>query len=271
VSVIRIPVLLYHSVSDDPSPATASFAVSLAMFDRHLDQVVEGEHHALSVSQLVDTLARREPLPSRPVVITFDDGFADTLEVAAPRLLSRRLPATVYLTTGYLAGDGRRPAAHAPGRMVPWTRVEELEAAGLEVGAHTHTHPQLDVLPRDSADDEIRRSKYLLEAHLGHQVLSFAYPHGYADGFIRRKVRQAGFDSACGVRNAFSHPLDDRWFIARLTVRADTPIERLVSWLEGRGARLAPAGEPVQTRVWRSVRRLRPFTRDRDRFSAPAA
>src|SRR5207249_11417361 len=120
-----IPVLLYHSVSDHPSPAIAPFAVTPRTFERHLELIVDEGCETLTVSELVDRRTRGELLPPRLVVITFDDGFADTLDVAAPRLWSRGLVATVYLTTGYLAGGTRRSSPRAPGAMVPWERLPE--------------------------------------------------------------------------------------------------------------------------------------------------
>lgn len=257
-SVAPIPILLYHSVSDCPSQAIAPFSVTPANFERHLDLIVHGGRQVLTVSALMDTLACHEHVQqARLAAITFDDGFADTLEVAAPMLAARRLPATGYLTTGCLFGRHRPPDVAIPGRMMAWTQVRELEMAGFEVGAHTHTHPHLDIIPRATARDEVRRSKELLEAELGHTVRSFAYPHGYTNSFLRSEARGAGFDSACGVRNRLSHAGDDRWCLARLTVRADTQVETVAAWLRGEGAPLSRPGESIQTGAWREVRRLR--------------
>ncbi len=253
--VLPIPVLLYHSISERPSRAIAPFAVTPAVFSRHLD-LIEADHQTLTVSALVARLSRGEPLPHAPVVITFDDGFADNIEVAAPMLAARRLTATIYLTTSYLANT-REASRSAVGDMLRWEQLPDLEAFGLEVGAHAHTHRQLDVLPLPVAALEMRRSKELLEDRLGHRVSSFAYPHGYSSPVLRAEVAASGFDSACGVRNALSHTRDDRWRIARLTVQADTPLERVAAWLRGQSAPLAEPGEAYQTRAWRAVRRVR--------------
>jgi peptidoglycan/xylan/chitin deacetylase (PgdA/CDA1 family) len=249
-------VLLYHSVSDHPSPAIAPFAVTPLAFERHLELIVGAGAETLTVSGLVERRMRGEPLPPRPVVITFDDGFADTLDVATPRLLSNGLVATVYVTTGYLERGARRSSPRAPGSMVRWERLGELEAAGLELGAHTHSHPQLDVLPCDEAAAEVRTSRILLEASLGHPIRSFAYPHGYASPWLRAEVQRAGFESACGVREALSHTGDDRWCIARLSLRATTSVEQVAAWLRGEGAPVA-GPEALRTRAWRGVRRMR--------------
>jgi peptidoglycan/xylan/chitin deacetylase (PgdA/CDA1 family) len=225
------------------------------VFGRHLD-LIEAAHQTLTVSDLVARLSRSEALPHAPVVISFDDGFADNLEVAAPMLAARRMTATIYLTTGYLA-NAREASRAAVGHMLQWEQLQDLEALGLEVGAHSHTHRQLDVLPLSAARLEMRRSREMLEDRLGHRIPSFAYPHGYSSPALRAEVAACGFDSACGVRNALSHTRDDRWRIARLTVQADTPVERIAAWLRGRQAPLAAPGDTLQTRVWRAVRRVR--------------
>jgi peptidoglycan/xylan/chitin deacetylase (PgdA/CDA1 family) len=243
----RIPVLLYHSVSDRPADSIAPYAIAPAVFDHHLDLITQ-RHQALTVSQLAECLAGARRLPADPIVITFDDGFADNLEVAAPRLQSRGLPATVYVTTGFL---GREAG------MLAWEQLDDLEAMHIEIGAHAHNHTPLDQLDKAKAADEIRRSKGMLEDHLRHEVATFAYPHGYTSPRLRGEVRTAGFSSACGVGNAFSHPSDDRWCIARLTVREDTRLERFHQWLDGEGAPVAGRHEALQTRAWRAARRLR--------------
>ncbi len=254
---MRIPILAYHSISDNPWPGMERFTVTPAHFARHLDLVVAGGFTALTVSDLADRLDRGQAVPRRTVALTFDDGYDDTLTLAAPMLAARRLTATVYVTTGLLRGSPEPGAGPALGRMLGWGHLVELEDAGLEVGAHSHTHPQLDVLARSDAAAEIRNCKRLLEDGLGHTVRTFAYPHGYASRWVRDEVRRSGFRSACGVRNAFSHEEDARWMMARLTVTASATAAQVQAWLDGTGARTAGRGERVRTTAWRGARRAR--------------
>jgi len=254
---VRIPILSYHTITDDPRPGIAPLAVRPDQFERHLDMVVAGDFDALTVCDLMARLDAGEPLAPRTLVLTFDDGYEDNLTVAAPLLEARGLAATVYVTTGQLPGCPQPGAGPVPGRMLPWDRLAELEAAGIEVGAHSHTHPQLDLLPRAEAMSEIRRCKGLLEDSLGHAVDSFAYPHGYATSWVREEVRRCGFRSACGVRNAFSHEQDSRWMTARLTVRATTRTAQIQTWLDGSGAPMADRREHLRTKAWRATRRVR--------------
>ena len=74
-----VPILNYHTISEHPGPEIAPFCVRPDEFVRHLDLIVDGRHTALSVSEYVHRLDRGRPLPARPVVVTFDDGFNDNL------------------------------------------------------------------------------------------------------------------------------------------------------------------------------------------------
>ena len=202
----RIPLLGYHSMSDSPEGAIAPFTIGSGELARQLDLVVASGRRAVTVSEYVELLDHDPSHVHETVVITFDDGFEDNLTVAAPLLAERHLPATVYATTGFLRGPTGASAFPTLGRMIAWQDLAGLEAMGIEIGAHGHSHRPLDVLSHAEAHEEITLSKQLLERSLGHRVSSFAYPHGYANRWTRDEVRRCGFRSACGVRNAFSHP-----------------------------------------------------------------
>jgi peptidoglycan/xylan/chitin deacetylase (PgdA/CDA1 family) len=256
-AMTRIPVLLYHSVSENPSSAIARYAVAPAAFARQLDAVVESGRTALTLSEYAAALGTQR-LPQRAIVITFDDGYADFYEHAFAELVRRGLPCTLYVTTGFLEGRaGSRTHACPPDRMLQWSQLPELAASGVEIGGHSHSHFQLDTLRRDNARVEIMRCKTLLEDALEAEVATFAYPHGYSSPAVKSLTRTAGYRSAAGVKNAFSSEADDPFSLARLTIFNTTDGEELGGWLRGVGARTAPAREGVSTRVWRTCRRSR--------------
>lgn len=249
--MIPIPVLLYHSVADDPSSWISGFTVTPRTFARHLDAVVESGRTALTVPQLREALATGR-LPERPVLITFDDGFADTLTAAAPALLARNLIATVYVTTGVVGGIS--PGGDA---MLDWSQITDLVAMGHEIGAHSHSHPELDMLRDRDARREVTVCKNVLEEKLGREMSSFAYPFGYSNPAVRRMVAEAGYASACSVKNALSSAADPAHEIARLTVTPRTSDSRLRMWLTGTGAPVGRVKERLITRGWRTWRSTR--------------
>ena len=239
--MIRIPILNYHSVSYTPAPWIAAYTVTPDDFERQLDAVVAGGRTAVSVSRLADASAGHRALPRDPVVITFDDGFADFADVAAPALAARGLPCTFYAATGSLEGEGPRETVFPPHLMVSWSQLPELEEQGVEIGAHSHTHRDLDLADPRIAADEVIRSKELLEDALGHEIRSFAYPYGHFTPRLRHVVAECGFDSACAVRGRLSRVGDDLFALARLPLLAGTTVEEVSAWVAGRGARVASA------------------------------
>ena len=164
------------------------------------------------------------------------------------------MTATVFVTTGRVGatsawlgrqGEGGRP-------LMSWDEVAEVDAAGIECGAHGHTHVQLDTVPRARARAEIRDSVRALEDVVG-PVESFAYPHGYHSRAVRWEVARAGCASACAVVDALASAGADRFAIPRVVVRADTTAEALLR-------RLAPGApeprrRPLRRAAWRAVRR----------------
>jgi peptidoglycan/xylan/chitin deacetylase (PgdA/CDA1 family) len=246
-----VPILLYHSVADRPSDFIAPYTVSPATFRRHLDAVSATGATTLTVSDFVAARAHGT-LPERPVLITFDDGYRDTLTAAAPLLAERGMRATVYVTTGVV--DAVSPGGDP---MLRWSQIEELAGLGHEIGAHSHTHPQLDTLALPSVRHEIAGSRARLQDRTGLPIDGFAYPHGYSDARVRRAVHEAGFTSACSVKNALS-PQDDRpYTLARLMLLSTTTDAEFDGWLAGRGAPVGQADERLLTVGWRWYRRAR--------------
>lgn len=266
-----VPILLYHSVSADPAGWIAPYAVSPQTFARHVELIVASGRTPMTVTALVDALDGGTTLPARPLLVTFDDGFADFAD-AAPVLATHHIPCTLYVTTGALRGPHQSTQlCLPPARMLAWSQLTELPAGDVEIGAHTHTHPQLDTLREQAAAAEIHPCKELLEDAIGREVRSFAYPHGFHCARVRRQVRAAGYASAAAVGNAFSSGTDDRFALARLTIRSTTSIDQLTAWLAGRDAAVAPRPEAWRTTAWRTYRRLRGHRSTRGVITMPEA
>ncbi|MFF8094479.1 polysaccharide deacetylase family protein [Streptomyces sp. NPDC016675] len=255
----HIPVFLYHAVMDDPPSWIAEFTVPPREFAAHLDAIVDSGRTPVTISVLADHLAGRAVLPARPVLLTFDDGFADLPGPTAEALAGRGLPATAYLTTGAIAPGGRSLLPPAP--MMALDTVTELERSGMEIGSHTVTHAQLDTLSAKGLARELRDSKAVLEDALGHPVRHLAYPHGYNSARVRASSARAGYETATAVRHALSSDRDERYRIARLIVRRSHTVADVQAWLAGGGARIAPYRDGPRTVAWRWYRRGRAVVR----------
>lgn len=269
------PILLYHSLTVHASSAYRPYAVDPARFRAQMELLAGAGYHTLTVHELAAILAdpARE-VPPLTALVTFDDGFDEVHRVALPILSGLGLTATAYVVAGavgstssWLAGDGEGGR-----RLLDWGQIRELDAAGVEIGSHGHTHRQLDVLSGPSAADEVRRSKAVLEDGLGSAVSTFAYPHGYHSSAVKALVRDAGYVAACGVKHALSHAADDRWALGRAVVSAETTDEDLRGWLDGIGLARSWTAERPQTTAWRIVRRARArIGRGASRAGSPAA
>ncbi len=262
----KIPILMYHSISDHASLKFKQFAVSPQSFDEQMAYLHQHKYTPITVSQFTEAQARGGVgLPERPIVLTFDDGFADFYTEALPILKRYNFAATLYVATGFVnetshwlqhEGEADRP-------MLSWEQLSEISASGIECGGHTHSHPQLDTLSEAEARTEIVQSKALLESHLGQPVSSFAYPFGYYTPAVRRQVQEAGYTSACAVKHAMSSQASDPFTLARLMVKADTSIDALATVLDGHNAPLLPLlYARARTPIWQIARRsLALFTR----------
>lgn len=177
VDVVRPPpsglvVLTYHRVG---AASGTEVDLPIEVFTRQLDHLAMNAS-VLTLDEAVARLARTQTEEQSIVVITFDDGTADFVDVAFPVLAERRLPVTLYLATDFI--DRRRPFPH-DGQPVSWEALRDASSTGLvDVGSHTHTHALLDRLSAAEVADELDRSVTLIGERLGRQVRHFAYPKG---------------------------------------------------------------------------------------------
>lgn len=254
-----IPILLYHSIDTECADAYRRWMMLPSEFRDHLQVLKDEGHTPLTVSQLVACRTGKRKLPAAPVVISFDDGLRDFLTGAMPVLSAFGFPATLYVvsgcigqTSGWLAelGEGRR-------EMLGWREIRELHDAGIEIGAHTVSHPELDILPAARAEHEIADSKRQLQDGLQAEVRSFAYPHGYASRVTRDLVRKAGYESACRVRHAFSSPDEHSFALSRIIATSEITADGLRDLLARPSLPVAPPVTRPAAECWRIYRQVR--------------
>jgi peptidoglycan/xylan/chitin deacetylase (PgdA/CDA1 family) len=196
--------------------------------------------------------------PDQSVVLTFDDGYADLHEHALPLLVDHGFPATVFVTTGWLHDAGRWSAGRPLDSMLTWAQLRELRDAGIEIGAHSHSHAQLDQLGNRSLQAELDLGKVLLEDALRTPIHSLAYPFGYSSRRVRRAAEEAGYLQAAGVANNSARPaVDDAFEVPRLTVRRSTSPATFGGIAACEGLNQIFALDRLLTTGWAAVRRSR--------------
>jgi peptidoglycan/xylan/chitin deacetylase (PgdA/CDA1 family) len=266
----RVPVLLYHSIGSSGAPGLAPFEIDRAGFIQHMSHLARTQRTVIPLAEYAEALRTGDTtgLSDRPTVLTFDDGFANFMQ-AAEVMCAHDYPATVLVATSHLGATRAWLSGVAQWqRMLTWGDVAELASLGIEVGAHAHTHVALDELDDLSIEREVRTSKHQLEDRLGREVRGFAYPFGYSDRRVRDKVRAAGYEYACAVKDSLSEPFDDPYAIARIfapTTGNTDELERVLTC----GNRRSRRHERVATKAWRTYRKARARrTRVRQSISA---
>ncbi len=239
----KIPILMYHSISNYASPNFKPCIVWPEAFEEQLIYLNQHHYIPVTVTQFAQAIARGgEGLPGRPVILTFDDGYADFYTHAFPTLQRHGFTATLYVATAFVGGTSRWLQHIGEGMrpMLTWEQLSEMNEGGIECAAHSHNHRPLDMLSSSEARYEITRSKDLLEEHLGQPVLSFAYPFGYYSAWVRQIVQEVGFTSACAIKRSLSSLHDDLYALARLAIKSDTSLSAIDAALtNGRGPLVA--------------------------------
>ena len=224
-----LPALMYHKVGSRPPGARpAKLWVSAADFRRQMDYLQRRGYTSLLFCELREAELGRRAMPEKPVLITFDDGYANNHEVAFPILREYGMKGNIFLVFETV---GRHNAWHDPGsepwlRMLAWEAADEMQRSGLvEFGSHTMRHQNLARAPLDEVRWELCESKKRLEDKLGRQMLGFAYPYG-AGAFVpevRRLAREAGYRYDFSIRQGISPwPWDpESGPLQRLLIRGD--------------------------------------------------
>jgi peptidoglycan/xylan/chitin deacetylase (PgdA/CDA1 family) len=173
---------------------------------------------AVRADELMNAWNGGATLPARPMVVTFDDGFANVGEVAVPVLLDLGFRATIFAISGLCGkvNDWPNQASGIPRLpLLSWSGLADIAAAGFEVGGHTMTHPDLSQVPLTELNDEMVSSKHMIEARLGRGVSTFAYPFGHItrDAF---KLAQAHYQASFGTVLGVCSRSEDRHRLRRI-------------------------------------------------------
>lgn len=258
---VRVPILMYHGIAEDPAAAVRPLSVRPAAFAAQLAHLDALGFTPITLSSLAaawacEGCATSPPLPERPVVLTFDDGYGDFHSEALPMLRTYRFAATLFVTTGWVEDEGG-DTGDRPDRMLTWPQIRDAAAAGVEIAGHTHSHPQLDQLAGRAVRIELRRSRELLEEQLGIEVRGLAYPYGYSSARVRRAVRDVGYRYACAVGNALPSRRTDLLALPRLTVRRSTSLATYDRIVRGQLIPAIFAKDRVLTKGYAVARRAR--------------
>ncbi len=181
-----VPILMYHHVMD-PALAKEILATNLNVppdvFRGQIDYLLGKGYQIIGLDDMLNGITNGS-LPSKPVVLTFDDGYRDFYDDVFPILKEKNIKATVFVISQFTGGD----------RYLVWAQVNELSSSGLIlIGDHTLNHLSLPKQSKEDEKNQIVSAKQVIEANIGKSVNFFAYPYGSSNQNAKEILKENGF------------------------------------------------------------------------------
>lgn len=180
------PILEYHSITDTPDPRAEVYSVPPAEFSAQLDYLQENGYTTITLNDYIRARRYGKALPEKPIVLTFDDGYADNYTEMLPILEAHKMTAVIYVISNFLGKPG----------YLTFEQVQDMQRRGLEIGLHGADHIPLPVLDGEFLDNQIRQSKIWLEWSGLDPIGSMSYPNGVYDERIIELLKAENYLSA---------------------------------------------------------------------------
>lgn len=217
--VQRIPVLMYHEIGDKPNGNYLRYAD----FEAQMRWLAENGYQTVTLEEVYRHLNDFTPLPPKPVVLTFDDGYRSFYTAAVPVLKRNRFRATVFIITGLV---------DHPEHMT-WEQIKELPTMGMEVGAHTVTHSDLRQMTGAKLRWELAESKRILEERIGLVVRFFCYPTGRYNQETPEVVKAVGYLGAVTTEYGPVTPKQSPFLWSRIRISRGDTVALMVRKIQG--------------------------------------
>ena len=208
---------LYHRIGPD----TDDYCISSDVFAAQIEYLLQTRVCWFTASELANGLPEIES--GNNLCITFDDGDCSAFE-ATLKLVEGGGKCTHYIIPGRVEQQKKE--------AMTWQQIRELDAAGVEIGSHSMSHPRLTQLSDDELARELNDSKCLLEDKIGKAVKTFAYPYGEYDRRVVEEVRAAGYECAYTTNHVYVTRGLDPYRIPRF--EPTRSVDQLVDLVEGR-------------------------------------
>lgn len=210
LAVAQIKALMYH--------AHPSFGFTEASFTTQMDVLKENDYHTITLTQFYSWLTNAEPLPIRPILITFDDNYIMVYTVAYPILQARNFCAVNFAHTNYVGVFPPGGNDHCD-----WDEIQEMEDAGVFfTESHTRNHLSLPSLSDSQAWNEINGSKMDIEQHLNNKTcIAIAYPYGNYDSRIINFCQNAGYLMGFTTINNYNYRTTPPFELRRTSVGSE--------------------------------------------------
>lgn len=205
----EVLVLNYHQINNRDKN---SLTVRPGIFADELDYLMANGYHVISLDQFISHQRDGAPLPDKPVLITFDDGYRDNYTEAFPLLKERNMPALIFIITDYVGTQKN---------YLTWPQIHEMEKQGISFGSHTLSHSKLSKDDPQDARFQLETSQAVFRWQFGKNARALAYPCGYYDDTVKQLVKAAGYDAAFTVDYGPVSPGDDLLSLRRVPIFGD--------------------------------------------------
>ncbi len=203
-------ILTYHSLD----PSGSAISVDPAVFRHQVEWLASGRVRVVPLPDLL-----RLPPTADAIALTFDDGFANFAEVAAPLLRDYSLPATLFVVAGHVGGTnawgGRRDSRVPTLPLLGWADLSRLADQGVRLGGHTRTHPHLTRVGPEALRDELGGAAETIRAETGRRPEEFAYPYGDVNQAVAAAAREI-YTVGCTTELRWVRPVEDQLRLPRL-------------------------------------------------------
>ena len=212
---VAVPILMYHHIGNSPSGTggeSAAFTVSPKSFNTQMEWLHQHGYHSVTPQMVSEALRGGKPLPLKPVLISFDDGWIDQYALGFPILQRHGLTATFFVYPSAIGTD------KSDGIYMTWPQLSNLIRQGMDIQSNSISHPDLTTLSPQDAHREILESKAILESHLNRPVIAFAYPFGKYNDSIVGIVKAAGYRCALGTESGLTQTTADLYALKRIQI-----------------------------------------------------
>ena len=211
---VNVPILMYHYISDLPPDADIyrrDLTVTPERFEAQLAYLRDQGYETVTLADVYTTLTTGKPLPARPIVLTFDDGYKDAYTHAFPLLQAYGFIGEFFVLA--------TPAHFEAPQYMTWNEMKTMAGAGMSIQAHGRDHYDLTGRPYDFLVYQILGAREAVEAHTDQTVTFFCYPSGRHDAATEAVVESAGYLGAVTTAWGTELRLDNRYAWPRIRIK----------------------------------------------------
>jgi len=188
----QVPILCYHQIRDwrpKDSQSSKDYIIPTGAFREQMQMLADSGYHTVLPDQLYAYLTTGAKLPSKPVMLTFDDGDLDQYETAVPILEKHGFKGAFFIMTVAIGRRGKQP-------YMDKTQIKDLSDRGHAIGAHTWDHHNVKKYQGDDWRIQVEEPKAKLEAIIGKPIKYFAYPFGLWNKQALPEIQKRGYVAA---------------------------------------------------------------------------